>query len=225
MDSDARPPKWPSTLNWPWSPTKHDDDSTHSDPERFVNVPVVITEKLDGGNTGLFRGDVYARSVMSPSRDGWMGMVRKHHAWKTHALDPNLVFNGEDLFGIHSIEYDPLREDQTFYLFGVRHVDTPAVIRRWASIERHAAELNVPTVPVLFQGVFGSVNEITKWFETHLREPSSIGGKDREGFVIRIAELCTDWAHDACKFIRPKHIQTDEHWRVNWQPCKLKESE
>jgi hypothetical protein len=226
MDS-IRPPKWPHTLNWPWSPTKHSDDSTHASPERFTNVEVVITEKLDGGNTCLFQGEVYARSVTAPSRDGWMAMVRKHHAWKLTGY-PKIALNGEDLYGIHSIVYDPCREQDTFHLFAVRELlecMETATIVSWGEVEFYAALFDMATVPVLYRGSFGSVGDITGWFEQNLPHPSAIGGADREGFVIRLARSITDWEADAAKYIRPRHVQTDEHWRVNWQPCALKESE
>src|SRR3546814_4819825 len=57
--------------------------SYHGDPKFFLNRPVVITEKLDGGNTCLWNGQVYARSVESPANDGWFAMVKKHHAWRS----------------------------------------------------------------------------------------------------------------------------------------------
>ena len=89
----------------------------------FVGREVVITEKLDGGNTCLYGGEVYARSTGAPSHAGWMGMVRKHHAWKTVDTRPDVVLYGEDLFGIHSIEYDAMREQDTFRLFAARFIN------------------------------------------------------------------------------------------------------
>lgn len=230
------PPKWPSTLNWPDSPTKHSDDATLENPELFVRVPVVITEKIDGGNTCLFQGDVYARSVSGPSGAGWMAMVRKHHAWKTLGHS-DLVLNGEDIFGVHSIRYDPIPEQDTFRLFGVRQracdiEGMPAfesqsedyLMLSWDEIEAYARSFDMKTAPVLFRGSFRSVREITKWFWDHLKEPSSIGGPDREGFVLRYAERIpqAQWGMKAAKFVRPHHVQTNEMWSVNWQPCELK---
>ena len=71
--------KYPSTPYWPWSPTIGRGDAVHAEPERFVDKPVVVTEKLDGGNTLLHAGEVYGRSVAAPSRGKWMAMVKKHH--------------------------------------------------------------------------------------------------------------------------------------------------
>ena len=69
---------------------------------------VVVTEKLDGGNTLLHAGKVYARSVLVPSEGPWMAMVKKHHAWKVN--EPDVWIYGEDIYGVHSIEYGPVRE-------------------------------------------------------------------------------------------------------------------
>lgn len=74
-----QPIKYPSTPHWPWSQKVHRDDTYHKNPEFFVNKKVVMTEKIDGGNTLLFNGDVYARSVLTPANDGWFAMVKKHH--------------------------------------------------------------------------------------------------------------------------------------------------
>jgi hypothetical protein len=238
------PPKWPSTLNWPDSPTKHSDDSTLESPEAFVRVPVVVSEKIDGGNTGLYRGEVYARSVSGPSHAGWMAMVRKYHAWKT-SYHPNLVLNGEDIYGIHSIRYEPVLPQDTFRLFGVRirscdlaemgggyggvpceSLSDEYVMLSWDEIEAQAASFDMRTVPVLFRGQFDSVQQITEWFRDNLKQPSAIGGPDREGFVIRHAGriLQSQWGTKAAKFIREKHVQTNQHWSMNWQPCPLKDS-
>ena len=107
--------KYPKTPYWPWSPSIGRDDGVHPDPSRFVGEPVVVTEKLDGGNTLLHAGKVYARSVTAPSEGKWMAMVKKHHAWKVQ--EPGVRLYGEDIYGVHSIEYEPVAEHETFYAF------------------------------------------------------------------------------------------------------------
>jgi hypothetical protein len=217
------PPKYCSTPHWPWSETVHRDDTVHIDPEGFVGHEVVITEKLDGGNTCLWNGEVYARSTSQPSRAGWMAMVRKHHAWKTVGADPSLVLYGEDLYGIHSIEYEPMLEDQTYRLFAAREMSaTQDRFLEWDFVEAEAAVLQVPTVPVLFRGVFDSTKSITEWFVKNLRDPSSIGGP-REGFVMRHvgAFATSEFSQKVAKYVRAHHVQTDQHWTKNWQPAKM----
>ena len=215
------PPRYPRTPHWPWSEKVHRDDSYHINPEFFVGKEVVITEKLDGGNTCLHAGEVYARSVTSPSHDGWMAMVRKNHAWKVSKLLKDMTFYGEDLYGIHSIEYDPMYEQDTFNLFSIRH-NKMNVFFSWASIASYANQYGFRTVPVCFQGTFKSVEAITQWFKDNRPTPSSLG-PEKEGFVMR-----TSWGFDAdqfstnvCKYVRNNHVQTDEHWTRNWKPCKI----
>lgn len=124
------PPKYPRTPHWPWSATIHSDDKTHQNPERFAGRSVLITEKMDGGNTCLFNGEVYARSVSSPSRNAWMSMVRKHHAHKTlHPDYKDVALYGEDIFGVHSIEYNPVRENETFMLFAAQDERYLSILR------------------------------------------------------------------------------------------------
>lgn len=110
--------KYPSSPYWPWSPTIGRGDAVHANPSRFVGEDVVVTEKLDGGNTLLHAGRVYSRSVSTPSDGKWMAMVKKHHAWKV--TEPDVYLYGEDIYGVHSIAYEPVAEDRTFYAFALR---------------------------------------------------------------------------------------------------------
>ena len=213
------PPKYNSTPHWPWSPTVHKDDCYHQNPELFLGRDVVITEKLDGGNTCLWQGDVYARSTGQPATQGWFAMVKKHHAWKTNGTPANVFVYGEDLYGIHSIQYDAMREDETYRVFNVRR-DNHWL--SWDNMSLYAAGLNLITVPVLYRGTFNSVDEITKFFENAIKEPSELGGA-REGFVMRVADAFEDseWSNNVAKYVRKGHVQTDEHWTRNWQSAPL----
>ena len=102
-------------------------------------MPVVITEKLDGSNTMLYRGQVYGRGMSEPSAAKWYGMLKKWHAWKTYD-DEDFIF-GEDIYGLHSIAYDPVPEDATFYIFGVRR---GGQFTDWATVEAKSCELSIP---------------------------------------------------------------------------------
>ena len=213
------PPKYPSTFHWPWSPEVHKDDRTIENPENFVGVEVVITEKLDGGNTCLWKGEAFARSTGQPATQGWFAMVKKHHAWKTINAPKNMFFYGEDLYGIHSIEYDPLKEDETYRVFNIREGDD------WLSFDEMIAMSNsfsFLTVPVLYRGVFKSVKDITAWFDHHIKQPSVLG-PTREGFVVRSTHRFNhgDFGINVAKYVRKGHVQTDEHWTRNWRSATL----
>jgi len=215
------PKKYPRTFHWPDSQTVHADDKTHDDPEFFVGKRVVITEKLDGGNTCLFRGKAYARSTTQEAGAGWFAMAKKHHAWKTTNIDRYAYF-GEDLYGVHSIEYDALNEGETFRLFAVLDMETNTFLS-WSDVVVHSIEHNFLTVPVIHPGgVFFSTQEITEWFEVAMKYGSELG-KTIEGFVMRLeGSIAFDqFGTEACKYVRANHVQTDEHWTKNWKACKL----
>ena len=213
--------KYPRTPYWPYSPAVGREDGVHPDPGRFVGVPVVVTEKLDGSNILLHDGKVYGRSVSAPSEAKWTAMVKKHHAWKV--TGPDVYLYGEDIYGVHSIAYGAVPEDRTFYAFALR--DGTGAFAPFAEVEGYAERHAIPVVPVLFRGIFRSVSEARDMLEGAHSEPSELGG-EREGAVMRLASGFTgsEFPFNVCKSVRAGHVQTDEHWTKNWSPCKLASS-
>lgn len=210
--------KYPKTPYWPYSPFKGREDELHPDPECFVGVHVVATEKLDGSNTLLHAGKVYGRSVATPSEAKWMAMVKKHHAWKI--TEPDTYLYGEDIYGVHSIEYRPVPEDRTFYAFALR--DSEDSFAAFAELETYAERKTIPVVPVLFRGYFRSVARIRAFIDRAHGECSVLGG-EREGIVLRLASgfHASEFQHAVCKSVRVGHVQTDEHWTKCWRPCRI----
>ena len=210
-------PKYPRTPHWPTSPSVPRGDRVITDTSAFVGADLVITEKIDGSNTLLHQGLVYNRSTSAPSAAPWTGMVRKHHAWKLAGSDAYLY--GEDIYAVHSIQYDPVAEDRTFYAFALRQGATFASF--W-DLEQFAHTLAIPTAPVLFRGQFGSAKELDTFIHQAHSRPSALGG-EREGVVIRLAAAF--WADrfplSVCKSVRAGHVQTNEHWTRHWHPCRL----
>ena len=211
-------PKYPKTPYWPWSPFIGRDDTVHKNPDRFVGEPVVVTEKLDGGNTLLHSGEVYGRSVSAPCEGKWMAMVKKHHAWKVR--EPDLYLYGEDIYGVHSISYDPVPESRTFHAFALRGGD--GVFASFSEVEAYARRQGIPVVPVLFKGRFRSLAEIRAFLKRAHGEASLLGG-EREGVVLRLARgfPAAEFQNSVCKSVRPGHVQSEEHWSRNWVPCKI----
>ena len=211
--------KYPRTFHWTSSPGLQNDDRVTQSPNMLINVPVIITEKLDGGNTCLYKGEVYARSTGQPSTAGWFSMVRKHHAWKTTTVN-DWIFYGEDLYGVHSISYGAMAENKTFRLFALRKPN--GGFADWSTVKKMADSMDMETVPVLFEGKFKSDKELSDWFKNNIKEPSSLGG-EREGFVVRHSGLILEdeFAYLVAKYVRAGHVQTDAHWTKNWKPCKI----
>ena len=210
--------KYPSTPYWSWSPAIGRDDSVHTNPGRFVGDTVVVTEKLDGGNTLLHAGKVYARSVSAPSGGKWMAMAKKHHAWKVN--EPDVYLYGEDIYGVHSVTYAPVAERETFYAFALR--DGAGAFAAFDEVEAYAKQREIPVVPILFRGRFRSVAEISAFMKQAHGKPSALGS-EREGVVMRLARgfPAAEFQDNVCKSVRAGHVQTDEHWTRNWRPCRI----
>ena len=178
----------------------------------------MVTEKLDGSSTLLHQGAVYGRSVAKPTSAKWMAMVKKHHAWKV--TDHQTFLYGEDIYGVHSIEYGPVPENETFYAFALR--DGNDRFSSFGTLVDFAWQREIPVVPALFEGVFQSENALHSFVEESHAEPSALGG-EREGVVIRLARSfpASEFRRSVCKSVRAGHVQTDEHWTRNWRPCRL----
>ena len=184
----------------------------------------MVTEKLDGSLVCLHRGDAFLRSMDAPSSAPWLAMVRKHHAWKL-AATPDLAIYGEDLYGIHSIEYAPMAEAETFRVFGVRaRIGGSDRYADWEGVEAAAAQRDLSVVPVVFRGSFPSVDAVTAFFESEIQRPSRVGGPDCEGFVLRDAEgfEADQFSCAVVKYVRPNHVQTDRHWTRHWRRAALR---
>ena len=147
--------KYPSTPYWPYSPAIGRDERVHPAPACFVGSPVVATEKLDDTNTLIHDGKVFARSVAAPSDAKWMAMVKKHHAWKVQ--EPGVCLYAENIYAVHSIEYGPVAEQETFYAFALR--DERGTFASFGDLEAYAASKDIPTVPVLHRGRFATVEQ------------------------------------------------------------------
>ena len=216
--------KYPRTPLWPGSPSKDRDDRTSPNPQDFIGRPLVITEKLDGLNLLLHRGDIHLRSTDPTGRvnSPWLAMVKKHHAWKlTAPARAHIHLYAEDLYAVHSIEYGPIPQNHT--------------LRAFASISQQngwfddfqrtldlAADLDITPVPTLHRGVFDSQRELQDLLDTIHGQDSVLGGP-REGAVIRVeASFPLDNLHlNVCKSVRRHHVQTEKHWTSSWRPCRL----
>ena len=113
--------KYPRTLHLPWSDTiGPDGDHVMVSTAVFAGREVVVTEKLDGENTTLYRTHLHARSLDSghhPSR-GW---IKNYGARLGPHLPPGVRLCGENLFALHSIAYQTL--PSYFLVFGVWNGD------------------------------------------------------------------------------------------------------
>ena len=185
--------KYPATPYWPHSPAIGRDERVHPAPATFVGPRVVATEKLDGTNTLIHDGKVYARSVSAPSEAKWMAMVKKHHAWKVR--EPDVYLYGENIYPVHSIEYGPVLERETFYAFALR--DDRGAFASFGELEAYAASKDIPLVPILHRGRFATIKEIRG-----LHRPAPMNSHRRS--AARARASCCGWKQPSLGQISPE---------------------
>ena len=215
---------YPHTPHWPASPALATVRSTarvHQEPDLFLHVPVVITEKLDGTNVALTGGRVLDRSGHPAEGRPWLAMARKHHAWRTAGpAMAHLTIHGEDLYAVHAIEYGPLPKDGTLRVFATSEHGHFHDFDRTIAI---ASAMELTMVPLLHHGTFSSREELQRLLDRLQKQPSVLGGQ-REGLVIRRRHgfPAQDFAQNVAKSVRASHVRPDQaHWRRNWRPCAM----
>jgi hypothetical protein len=81
-------------------------------------------------------------------------------------------------------------------------------------------------VPVLYQGVYDEEKVKGCW------TGKSLYGDEQEGYVLRTFDgfpypTTAESKHEMpvfrnlAKYVRPKHVNTTDHWRMTWTPNKL----
>ena len=162
---------------------------------------------------------VYARSHATFTTSAWSREVRQLHKLSVEdELGDGVFLFGENMEGIHSIEYSNL--ESYFYIFGIRDND---IWIPWEKVEEYSYLLDIPTVPVLFKGVVNSAKELQQIVEDLVSKPSELGGQ-REGIVVRTAGMFhnDDFADNVMKWVRKGHVSTDVHWTRNWKKAEIK---
>lgn len=191
--------KYPRTRHLPWSPGASNDDLIAQGTEPFVGRRVIVSEKMDGENTTLYRDHIHARSVDSrhhPSRD-W---VKALHGRVAFQIPEGWRLCGENLYAVHSVPYETL--PSYFMLFSIWDESNRCV--GWDETLEWAELLGVRTVPVLYDGVFDPA-----WFDGFDCDTDVC-----EGYVVRLAEgfRFEEFGNSVAKWVRKDHVQTDEHW-------------
>ena len=190
---------YPRTPHLPWSPGAAADDVRAGDLAGLVGREVVVTEKLDGENTTLYRDGLHARSLDSghhPSRTWVKGLQGRIGP----AVPPGWRVCGENLFARHSLGYTDLES----YFFGFSVWDAEDGCLDWDSTVRFLHRVGVPTPRVLWRGRFDE-----RALRALVLDPAR-----QEGYVVRTVAGFpgADFGLRAAKWVRRGHVQTDRHW-------------
>lgn len=204
--------RYPRTLHFPFSRSRTNDDKVLKSVEHFQDKEIVVTLKMDGENTSLYRDGFHARSLDSrhhPSRD-WL---KAFHSTFAHDIPEGWRICGENLYARHSIAYEALPS----YFTGFSVWNEQNVALGWDDTLEFFTLLGIEPVTTVYRGPFDEalLRKLAKGLDTRLNE----------GFVARLAGPIPyqEFAASAAKWVRPKHVQTDEHWmHAAVVPNKLK---
>ncbi|MFM2479398.1 RNA ligase family protein [Celerinatantimonas sp. MCCC 1A17872] len=191
--------KYPRTPHLPWSESLSSDDVKLTTPNHFQGKNIVVTEKMDGENTTLYRDGLHARSIDSryhPSRS-WVSALHGKIGWQ---IPEGWRICGENLYARHSISYDEL--PSYFMVFSIWNEQN--ICLNWQDTCQMASELRLCTVPVLYQGL---------WDEAKLRQ-LKLDTTHQEGYVVRIQDHFhfDDFSQSIAKWVRRGHVNTTKHW-------------
>lgn len=195
----SRKYKYPRTPHLPWSPGFTSDDIFSKDISFFSGKDVVVTEKMDGENTTMYRDCIHARSLDSRhhvSRD-WVKALHSGICWQ---IPEGWRFCGENLFAVHSLAYSELKS--YFYLFSIWNENNRCL--SWEETEKWAEDLNFVLPKVLYQG---------PWDEKAVKS-LVVDEALSEGYVVRNADSFSydEFKWNMAKWVRPGHVISETHW-------------
>lgn len=205
--------KYGRTFHLPWSPGLSDDDKALRDTSNFEGRRVVVTRKMDGENTTMYRDHIHARSIDSRGGED-RAWVKQFWSTIAHEIPDGWRICGENLWAEHSIHYD----DLTSYFLGFSIWNERNVCLSWEDTKEWFEILGIKRVPILHDGAFdlGILRDIEKELDPN---------KD-EGYVIRIADAFpySQFKNSIAKYVRAGHVQTTKHWRAgrSFTPNELK---
>lgn len=193
--------KYPRTYHLPWSESISSDDRVINSLDVFDGRRVVVTEKMDGENTSMYRDNIHARSIDSinhQSRD-WV-----KNFWSQIRMDIPKGWRvcGENLYAKHSIEYTSLKS----FFMGFSMWDSCNVSMSWDDTLEWFSMLGITPVPVLYDGVYSK--------DKLLEIKDSLNPDTSEGYVVRLADSIpySKFRTSVAKFVRKNHVSSDNHW-------------
>ena len=222
LDTFSTYVKFGRTMHMPNSPNLQNNDRRIKNLDALIGHEVIVTEKRDGENTSFYPDYMHARSIDSKDHPSRAPIRALHGAFK-HEIPAGWRICGENLYAQHSIAYSNLRA--FFEVFAIW--DETNTRLSWDEMTEYCSMIGVgigpgfenglPLVPVLYRGIYDE--EVLREIEKKLDENEG----EIEGYVITRADRIhyAEWRYKAAKYVRAKHVRTDEHWLRTWRPNTL----
>jgi len=193
--------KYPRTPHLPWSEKMTKDDRVLDSITHFTGKEVIVTVKLDGENTTMYKDHIHARSINSgkhPSRDWVKGLWGNIN----YILDERDRICGENMFAKHTIHYKNL--STYFYVYSIWR---ETMCMSWDDTLDICELFGLTPVPVLYRGIF-DYDQIRDLYKPEY------DGDPCEGYVIRLAgEFEYDeFSTSVAKFVSSRFQIGDTHW-------------
>jgi len=216
--------KYPRTYHFSCSQEIFSDDKqlTSEIEESFLNKTLIMTEKMDGGNSCLDKAKVFARTheveTFHPSFSKLKALYNEIYYTVDFNFDRYMLF-GENMQAIHSIVYDKL--DSPFYLFAIFDKKEKKWCS-WEQIQFMNIKLKLKIVHVIATRSFKTLKELRDWVNIEMKKKSHYGDI-REGIVFRDPASFkeNEFSEKVAKVVRRGHIQSDDHWSKNWKEQKI----
>ena len=194
--------KYPRTYHLPNSPGLQNDDRLIESLDGLLNKEVIVTIKMDGENTTMYKDKIHARSLDSAfhmSRT-W---VRGLQGNIGYMLPSGMRICGENLYAQHSIHYPNLKS--YFLVFNIWDKD---ICLSWDETNMWCEKLGLDLVTEFYRGPL-DLDKIHELYKTEVCKDF-----EHEGYVIRIADQFSieEFNSVVVKWVREGHVCTNDHW-------------
>ncbi len=194
--------KYPRTFHLPFSVGRSSDDKVLKNLDHFQEVPVIVTEKMDGESASLYCDGFHARSLdgrSHPSRD-WL---KAFHSTIANDIPEGWRICGENLYAKHSIAYADL--PSYFMGFSIWNQDNTCL--SWTDTLEWFSLLGIIPVEVLWVGTFD---------EDQIRNIAyRLNTEEQEGYVVRKSGSFkySEFSTSVAKWVRSNHVTSSDHWQ------------
>jgi hypothetical protein len=205
------PKKYPRTFHLTFSAGRGSDDKVLDGNDHFLGKPIVITSKLDGSNFCITNEECFARTHSGPPTHKSFDLAKALHNEIKYSIPEHFAVYAEYCFAEHAINYTSL--PHYINIFNVLDLKRNVWLS-WDDVGGVADSLNIPTVPLLFQGVITTNKDLTNICSSLMSE-KEFGVDSREGVVVRLANEFDDkdFSTSIAKSVRKGHVEAgDEHW-------------
>lgn len=232
--------KYPSTRHLPFSNIGDKDDTYHKNVDQFLDIPLVMTHKMDGSNAMLIKDvDEPVRARNGREADHKSFSLLKDLYWDCNVheqIPESIQVFGEWLYAKHSIHYGcdcendcvdvgpGLSEvvegeygDQAYFqVFGAYDMRYDMWLS-WPTTEKIASDLGFPTVPVveISQNDSATYTKRNLLYDDVYQKADSIVQNGEEGLVVRSKYPFHygEFGQRLGKYVRSNHVKTEEHWK------------